>query len=125
MKRCVVLIVRREGDTYLMGRRNDTNKITFPAGHLEHQEDPRAGAARELLEETGLTASKLSPMGFYHVKPGMMIYVYKASVSGKPSLDNDPDNEFKELFFDKLENIKPEDWHIPISENCALKAIKA
>lgn len=39
--------------------------IQAPAGYIEPKEEPMAAAARELLEETGLEAGRLIPLGEY------------------------------------------------------------
>ena len=124
MKRCVVIVVKRD-DAYLMGMRNDSGKNTFPAGHLEDREDPKTGAARELLEETGYKAESLKPLGFYWNTPDVLVYVYAASVSGKADFTKDPDREFSSLFFKRLDEVSDDEWHIPKKWNCALRCLKA
>lgn len=42
----------------------------LPAGMLEAGEDPAAGAARELTEETGYTAGRLVELGRFFTGPG-------------------------------------------------------
>lgn len=42
----------------------------LPAGLLEDGEPPAACAARELAEETGLVAGRLTPLITYHTTPG-------------------------------------------------------
>jgi ADP-ribose pyrophosphatase len=44
--------------------------IEIPAGTLEPGEDPLAGAARELAEETGCTAVRLERIGGIYTSPG-------------------------------------------------------
>jgi ADP-ribose pyrophosphatase len=44
--------------------------LEVPAGKLDHGEDPRLCAERELREETGITAKTLVPLGFIWVSPG-------------------------------------------------------
>ncbi len=43
--------------------------LELPAGRLEPGETPRAGARRELEEETGWRARKLTPIGRYYPNP--------------------------------------------------------
>lgn len=45
--------------------------LELPAGRLSPDEEPRRCAARELIEETGLTAGKLIPLGILHSSPGV------------------------------------------------------
>ncbi|EPX77891.1 NUDIX hydrolase [Litoreibacter arenae DSM 19593] len=56
-------MVVREGHTLLFQRRNEPNAGLwgFPGGHVELGETALAAAARELLEETGVTAT---PRGY-------------------------------------------------------------
>lgn len=49
-----------------------------PAGKIELNESPSAGAKRELLEETGISTDKVLPVGIlYMVKPNIS-YTYHA-----------------------------------------------
>lgn len=41
--------------------------LAVPGGYLETDEDPLAGAKRELVEETGFAAAQWSPLGSYRV----------------------------------------------------------
>lgn len=53
----VSLILIKDGKVCLLRRANtgyEDGKYCFPAGHKEPGETPRAGAAREALEETGV-----------------------------------------------------------------------
>ncbi|MGA7828190.1 MAG: NUDIX hydrolase [Geobacteraceae bacterium] len=45
--------------------------LEIPAGRLDSGEDPVACGARELLEETGLVADTLEPLGLLHSSPGV------------------------------------------------------
>jgi ADP-ribose pyrophosphatase len=44
----------------------------FPAGGIDHGEDPLAAGARELEEETGWRAARLRPLGTYLPMPGLV-----------------------------------------------------
>jgi ADP-ribose diphosphatase len=44
----------------------------LPAGRLDPGEDPLAGAARELAEETGYRAGRMLPLGRYNPFPGSL-----------------------------------------------------
>jgi 8-oxo-dGTP diphosphatase len=69
----VVLLVDPHG-RMLMQHRSDDAPISpslwgLPGGHVEEGEEPLAAAHRELLEETGLTVSRLD-LWWRGVKPG-------------------------------------------------------
>ena len=44
----------------------------IPAGSLEKNENPKAGAARELEEEIGVTAGKMELLAEFYVSPGFL-----------------------------------------------------
>ena len=46
--------------------------LELPAGTLEPNEDPAVCAARELMEETGFRARKISPLGIVYPSPGVL-----------------------------------------------------
>jgi ADP-ribose pyrophosphatase len=55
--------------------------IELPAGTLEKGEDPINCAGRELLEETGMLAQRLVPIGNFYTSPGILsekMYAYAA-----------------------------------------------
>ncbi len=49
----------------------DAFLLEIPAGRLGSREPPRACGRRELLEETGLSARRLDPLGSFHPSPGV------------------------------------------------------
>lgn len=44
--------------------------LELPAGMVDGAEDPEAGAARELAEETGYVAGRIEPLGVFFTGPG-------------------------------------------------------
>ena len=120
-KRVAVGLIVNSNDKVLMGKRNDTDKFTVPAGHIEKGECPFLGMARELKEETGLDAKeiKLVQAG---IQDSILIYLFKVEVDCDQKIDvsNDPDNECDDWTYeDHFDHI--EELHVPASKNWALK----
>lgn len=92
-----VLLV--EGGLVLLVRRGvepEKGKWSIPAGYVDHGEDPRETAAREVLEETGLVVSVDRLLDVYHNPPdqgGASIFIlYAASlIGGKMQAGDDAD----------------------------------
>lgn len=66
--------------------------LEIPAGKLEPGEEPAGCAARELSEETGLTADELRPLGAQYSSPGysqevLHIYLARGLHPGQAHLD--------------------------------------
>ena len=85
----------------LMGRRRDNNLFTNPGGHLEPDEDPAAGAIREVKEEAGID---LDPKQLEHLvskevttptgkKYLIHAYKYDLGKAVPTSMKEDPDAE--------------------------------
>ncbi|GII97799.1 ADP-ribose pyrophosphatase YjhB (NUDIX family) [Sediminihabitans luteus] len=53
----VTAVVLSDDGRVLLGRRVDTGEWALVAGHLDPGEEPAVGAAREVLEETGVEVS--------------------------------------------------------------------
>jgi ADP-ribose pyrophosphatase YjhB (NUDIX family) len=58
-------VVRDEAGRVLLIRRSDNGQWALPAGALEVGESVVEGAIREVREETGLTATQLTPFALY------------------------------------------------------------
>ncbi|MGO9036513.1 MAG: NUDIX hydrolase [Steroidobacteraceae bacterium] len=70
----------------------------IPAGKLDPAEAPEAGAARELNEETGVTAHRWTPLGLYIPAPGIFtevihLYLARELEVGAPNPDADEELE--------------------------------
>lgn len=126
--RYAVVLVKGQGQTFLMGTRKDTGGVNFPAGGINDGEDPVDGAKRELLEETGFSGKNFKLVGTYKKekqgKP-IIVYVFTADAEGKPTLENDPDMEFQSIYWTNPFTVPSEDLHVPPSENSGLKALIA
>jgi ADP-ribose pyrophosphatase len=68
--------------------------IEIPAGTLEHNEDPTVTAQRELQEEVGFKANKITQLGSYYPSPGILhetIHLFVAQELEQSSLPQDDD----------------------------------
>ena len=70
--------------------------LELPAGTLDEAEDPEVCAAREIREETGMAAERLTKLGEFYLVPGYsteFMVVYLATGLNMNPLDAD-DDEF-------------------------------
>ena len=94
-----VQVIPVYGDSFVMVRqwRHSSEEITteFPGGMVDKGEDPAISAVRELLEETGFQANKLTPLGSCSPNPALFknrFHVFLAEElipTGKQGLDDD------------------------------------
>jgi 8-oxo-dGTP pyrophosphatase MutT (NUDIX family) len=120
-KRIAIALITDENDKVLMGKRNDTDKWTVPAGNVEKGECPFMGMARELKEETGLDIKNIKLVDS-EIKGDMLLYLFKVEVDEDQEVDtsNDPDNECDDFTYeDPFDHI--EELHVPAGDNLALK----
>ena len=94
----VAILAFVDDDKIILERqyRGPINKYLYeiPAGHVDPGESPKQTAMRELKEETGYTASKLSFLARYHTAPGIInelqhLYLAKGLKRGRSSLEPD------------------------------------
>lgn len=77
-----VLLIRRRWEPF-------AGRWALPGGHVDQGEDTEAAARRELLEETGLRAESLAPVGVY-AAPGRdprgryVTFAFVATLPGAP-----------------------------------------
>jgi len=87
-KVAAAVLVERAGQILLVQRANDPFKglWTLPAGFVNAGEDPAAAAARECLEETGLTVQITSIIdiraGREHARGSDFVIFYRGQVTG-------------------------------------------
>jgi 8-oxo-dGTP pyrophosphatase MutT (NUDIX family) len=80
-----VVPMSSDGQIYLIKQyRYPNNNVSWelPAGAVDSGESPLEAAKRELLEETGIKASKWEPQGCIHLTPGLIrsvCTIFKAS----------------------------------------------
>jgi 8-oxo-dGTP diphosphatase len=92
------LIFLMNGDDVLLMKRGPHKRI-FPnkynglGGHVERGEDIYSAAAREVQEESGLTAHNLRLRGVHHIDAGadsgIMVFVFTASCASRKLIDCD------------------------------------
>lgn len=104
----VVVLRRREGvwECVQVARKIDHSQWTLPGGKVEPDETPAEGAARELLEETGIVAhvSYLVPQETVLDSDGYLTTYYLLGTS-----------EDLPQVFEKIENEAPVRWG-PVSD---------
>jgi ADP-ribose pyrophosphatase len=111
-KAVVVLPITNENKVVLVSQfRSATGGMLaeVPAGKTEPSEDLQLAALRELEEETGYKAQKMTYLGNAYASPGIsseMYHFYVATdlVKGQAHPDDDEDTEPLELPFDEFVN---------------------
>jgi ADP-ribose pyrophosphatase len=98
----VIIPVDEKGNVLLVRQyRHATggDLLELPAGTLDEDEDPEVCAAREIREETGMAAGKLTRLGDFYLAPGYsteFMVVFLATGLSHDPLDADED-EFLSL----------------------------
>jgi ADP-ribose pyrophosphatase YjhB (NUDIX family) len=113
----VVSVAVMHGSKMLMGKRRDNQKWTHPAGHIEEGEGHRAGALRELKEETGIDAPGLKYIGSKTVTSpkGKMVRVhsYRCDLDHQheTTMKEDPDKEVHRWHWVETKDGLPDEIH--------------
>ena len=81
----VCLLVRnKSGEILAVSRKNNPNDFGLPGGKVDPGETPVGAAAREMMEETGLTAKNLK-LVFTRFEGDKKVSTYSADIEGKIS----------------------------------------
>jgi ADP-ribose pyrophosphatase len=100
-----VLPVHEDGSVSLIRQLRpavDVFMLEIPAGRLSPAEEPAKCACRELLEETGLTASILIPLGTVYSSPGVfdeIVHLFAATGLLQGLAQPEADEEIEVLRF--------------------------
>jgi len=100
-----VLPVHEDGTVSLIRQLRpavDAVLLEIPAGRLSPDEPPPECARRELIEETGLTAMQMIPLGYIYSSPGVfdeVIHLFAATglTQGIPQPEDDEEIELLRL----------------------------
>ncbi len=71
--------------------------LEIPAGRLQPGEDPAVCGARELVEETGLSARELVPLGHFYPSPGVFDEVIHLFLGTGLSQGNAEPEKYEEI----------------------------
>lgn len=80
----VIVPIDQEGNIWFVDQYRHAageTLLELPAGTLEDQEEPLSSAQRELREEIGMSASKITPLGEFYITPGYSteyLYIFLA-----------------------------------------------
>ena len=94
-----VIVIAEHNDKFVMVKQwrhgESSLSVEFPGGVMDKGEDPETAARRELEEETGYKAGKLTKLGMVNPNPALFsnhVHFYLAQelqATGKQHLDND------------------------------------
>lgn len=81
--------------------------LELPAGTIDPPETPRACAERELTEETGYRAGRLTPLLAFFASPGictekMHVFVARGLTAGERALDEGEQIETRTMEYDEV-----------------------
>jgi len=105
MKAVAIIPLDDDGNTWIVGQdRYTLGEFSWevPMGGSEAGEDPIDTARRELQEETGLTASTLTPLMRLHTSNSItdeegFVFVAQDLLAGEPDFDETEDLEIRKL----------------------------
>ena len=111
---CGIIPIDTNGDTWLVGQHRyvlDAYSWEIPMGGVPLDEDPLAGARRELKEETGLSASNWEEILNVHISNSVsdeagVVYVATGLTEGEPQFEDTEDITIRRLpFADALQMV--------------------
>lgn len=89
-KHAACCLIRGHDGTFLaVSRKDDPSAFGFPGGKVDPGEKPIEAAARELQEETGLTAKKLHPVFTMRDEGGYVTHTFACEVDGQINTDEE------------------------------------
>jgi len=104
---------KRHIEFLLVSRRCDPDQFVLPAGHAKVGEQLRMAAARECLEEAGVTVQIFGPLARYthvtgrgHTKPTMAFLA--------EAIDEAPSPEGREVVWARLKQIRTGEVDVPV-----------
>lgn len=117
-----VIVIAKKDENFLMVKqwRHGERKLSieFPGGVIDKGEEPEAAAKRELEEETGYKAGKLTKLGSLNPNPALFsnhIHIFLAEdlvATGEQHLDNDEFVNYLEIpIKEVVENMGTEFFH--------------
>ena len=89
MKAATVLCISDDGKVLAVSRRDDPTAFGLPGGKVDPGETAEEAAARELAEETGLTATDLKPVFVREEGDGFTTTTFVGHVSGHIKTDEE------------------------------------
>lgn len=89
MKAATVLCIADDGKVLAVSRRDDPSAFGLPGGKVDPGETEVEAAARELYEETGLTATDLRPVFTRKEEDGFTTTTFVGKVSGEINTDEE------------------------------------
>lgn len=107
-----ILPLNDKGEIYFVKQYRkavDMELLEIPAGKIENDEEPENCALRELQEEIGFTADKLTFIGEFYTSPGFAnekIFIYKAEELTQSRLTMDEDEFINIVKYSKCDALK-------------------
>lgn len=107
-----ILPINDKGEIYFVKQYRkaiDMELLEIPAGKIENGEEPKNCALRELQEEIGFAADKLTFIGEFYTSPGFAnerIFIYKAEGLTQSRLTMDEDEFINIVKYGKYEAVE-------------------